>query len=232
MANKLYDIWWQDEINGEQSMEDDHLDGWQQTIDYIEEKSLKGKTILDFGCNQGGFLRFLYEYSPFERGVGIDLAMESIKIANERKGVLPINYEATENVSKYGEIFDMAFSTSVIYLIEDLSDHAKQIKSVLKPEGVYYSTFSDQSKNPSLRYMKEKIDKFGKTPMQLHNLDDIANAFIEEGFKVELIRVKPGKFTLINSYKDFYESVSDRMKTEYEDSYLFRFIAPKDKKEN
>lgn len=223
----LYDVWWQDTSNGEQSMEEDHLKGWQQTIDEMEEHSLEGKVILDFGCNQGGFLRHLYNYSPYKKAVGIDLARESIKVANQRKGDLPITYEATAQVESYGQAFDLAFSTSVIYLMEDLYAHARQIKDVMKPGGIYYATFSDQSKNPSLNYMKAQIDRFGTTPMQLHTLDDIAKAFISEGFTVEIKRVKPKQFINVNRNSEFYQSVSDRMMSEYESSYLLRFIAPK-----
>lgn len=232
MTNKLYDIWWKDASNGEQSMEDDHLNGWQQTIDEIVETSLEGKTILDFGCNQGGFLRYLYTYSPYQKAVGVDLAKESIRIANERKADLPITYEATANVETFGPIFDMAFSTSVIYLIQDLTAHAKQIKSVLKQDGIYYATFSDQNNNPSLAYMKKQIDRYGTTPMQLHSLDDITNAFINEGFTVEVKRVTPKHFINVNKNYEFYKSISDRMLSEYENSYLLRFIAPKNEGDN
>ncbi|WP_117168542.1 class I SAM-dependent methyltransferase [Paraliobacillus sediminis] len=231
MSDQLYDIWWQDTDNGEQSMEDDHLEGWQQTIDTIVEPSLEGMTVLDFGCNQGGFLRHLYHYSPYKKAVGVDLAKASIKVANKRIGDLPITYEATGQVELLGPSFDMAFSTSVIYLIKDLAQHAWQMKQVLKPNGVYYATFTDQSTNPSLAYMKKQIDQYGTTPMQLHNLDDIANAFIKEGFLVELKRVTPQQFVRVNRNSAFYQRISDRMLAEYELAYVFRFIAPNEEGE-
>jgi len=134
--NQLYDVWWNDDVQGEQSMEINHNQHWKKVINVIEEKDFSCCKILDFGCNQGGFLRFLYEKRPFLKGVGIDLATKSIDVANNRKGNLPIDYEATANVEKFNHSFDIAFSISVIYLLKDLTEHANKIKKALKPGGV------------------------------------------------------------------------------------------------
>jgi predicted rRNA methylase YqxC with S4 and FtsJ domains len=48
----------------------------------ILETDLSDRAILDFGCNQGGFLRFLYSQRPFKRGVGVDLARALLAAAN------------------------------------------------------------------------------------------------------------------------------------------------------
>jgi 2-polyprenyl-3-methyl-5-hydroxy-6-metoxy-1,4-benzoquinol methylase len=63
-------------------MEDRHNHHWQKSLDVIVETDLSDCEIPDFGCNEGGFLRFLHSQRPFKSGLGVDLARKSIEIAN------------------------------------------------------------------------------------------------------------------------------------------------------
>jgi hypothetical protein len=51
---------------------------------------------LDYGCNQGGFLRLLYDNHPFKAAVGIDIARESVARAELLKGHRPISYRVAD----------------------------------------------------------------------------------------------------------------------------------------
>lgn len=224
--SQLYDVWWTQLSEGEQRMEDSHQRHWQKILNALLEQDLQEKTVLDFGCNQGGFLRFLYRQRPFAHGVGIDLARQSIAIANERKGDLPLTYVATDHLTEYGEHFDLAFSSAVIYLISDLRDHARQMGHALKRDAPYYATYTDYQGNPSLPTMKAEIDRYGAVKMQLHTLDAIAQAFLAEGFQVSVRRMIPQDYIPLQLPERFLQSVADRMQYEYEQAYIFRFIAP------
>ncbi|MDO0824650.1 class I SAM-dependent methyltransferase [Desulfosporosinus nitroreducens] len=70
-------------------MEDMHLRFWHKILDMVTEKDLSSYSVLDLGCNQGGFLRYLYGQRPFKNGIGVDLARQSVEVANQRKGSLP-----------------------------------------------------------------------------------------------------------------------------------------------
>lgn len=125
----LYDRWWHAPAESEQQMEDSHAPFWEKVLDRIVEKEgMRDFSVLDFGCNQGGFLRFLYARHSFKEGVGTDLGIESIRVANERKGDLPLTYVATASPEQWGQRFDLAVSTAVIYLISDLREHAQKSK--------------------------------------------------------------------------------------------------------
>jgi 2-polyprenyl-3-methyl-5-hydroxy-6-metoxy-1,4-benzoquinol methylase len=67
--DKLYDMWWQNYAEGEQQMEERHLRGWREIISLIQEPDLSQFSVLDFGCNQGGFLRHLHQAKPFKEGL-------------------------------------------------------------------------------------------------------------------------------------------------------------------
>ena len=207
-------------------MEEEHGRHWEKVLEMIEEKELQSKVVLDFGCNQGGFLRFLYKERPFKQGTGVDLAKKSIAVANVRKGNLPISYYATNNVETISQKFDIATSISVIYLIKDLLAHAKQMKVVLNPGGVYYATFTDYRNNPSVENIKAVINEHGSTKMNLHSLDDIASAFFAEGFDVQVRRMMPKSYIPLDKNERWFLSTEDRLQFEYEEAYIFRLIAP------
>ncbi|WP_248925868.1 class I SAM-dependent methyltransferase [Paenibacillus hamazuiensis] len=227
--NQLYDVWWTEKEVGEQLMEDDHQAHWRKVLGYVEEEDLRNCEVLDFGCNQGGFLRFLYGQRPFKNGIGIDLARRSVDIANERKGSLPIQYEATSTPEQYRSRFDLAISISVIYLISDLKEHAWKIRQALKPGGVYYATYSDYSGNPSLPSMREKINRHGALSMNEHTLDDIAGAFLGQGFQVGIRRMQPHGYIALSDKERWFGSFADKMLYEYEQAYIFRLTAPAEK---
>ena len=50
-----YEQWWYKGQEDDDTMARDHHDSWDRTIDVIAKEDIIGKTILDFGCNQGGF---------------------------------------------------------------------------------------------------------------------------------------------------------------------------------
>ncbi|MEW9123252.1 MAG: hypothetical protein AB2421_11135 [Thermotaleaceae bacterium] len=67
---ELYDVWWNDSQVGEQPMEDNHRRHWEKVLSMVKEEDLGEYSVFDFGCNQGGFLRFLYGQRPFKLPVG------------------------------------------------------------------------------------------------------------------------------------------------------------------
>lgn len=222
----FYEVWWNDDTRNEQDMENDHQAHWSKVIQMITEPDLTSFHVLDFGCNQGGFLRYLHSQKPFQSGTGVDLATKSIEVANSRKKDLPLTYEVTANVDQYNQTYDLAFSISVIYLLQNLPEHAWKMKQALKRGGVYYCTYTDYSKNPSLLNYKKQVDHSASLPMQLHSLDDIADAFTNEGFKIELRRMPSPGFITIPVNDRWFNAIADRMQYEYQEAYIFRFTAP------
>ena len=108
----------------EDVMNDHHAPFWRSMIQQMSEKDLHTASVLDFGCNQGGFLRTLYRIKPFRRGLGVDLAIRSLEIADGLKGDMPLQYTTPEILADMEENIDIAFSHDVIYLLDDLKEHA------------------------------------------------------------------------------------------------------------
>lgn len=81
---------WYVDPDAENRMSDGHAPIWRHLIDVMVERDLSEKSVLDFGCNQGGLLRHLHAIRPFRKALGVDIAEQSIARAEALKGNLPI----------------------------------------------------------------------------------------------------------------------------------------------
>src|SRR5882757_6488717 len=116
----------------EEAMGAAHAPIWRRMIGVSVPHDLHDSTILDYGCNQGGFLRMLYDRHPYKGAVGIDIARESVARAELLKGHRPIDYKLADSAASLGRTFDYAFSHEVLYLLADLAAHAQDIKAALR----------------------------------------------------------------------------------------------------
>lgn len=223
---KPYKQWWNGPEGGDQSMEDSHWKFWKQIFLDIEEDSLEGKRVLDFGCSQGGLLRLMHERYDFLEGVGVDLAEESIQRANERRKNLPLKYFVTDNLNDFPDTFDFAISSAVIYLLSNLEDHARQMWSSLKNGGVYYATHPDYLSYPNSEQIVDYINEHASVPASLRGIDEIARTFESAGFSVQLKRMTPSYVTF-SSEDTFFNQLQDKLEVEYCHRYIFRLTADK-----
>lgn len=178
-----------DDCEGEMSMEEGHGPSWEAFINHLAEDSFEGKSLLDFGCNRGGFLRALYKRKPFAKALGVDIALDSVQDAEARKGNIPAEYKHNDALADYKGAFDFAFSHEVVYLIPDLKAHAKEIYDSLKPGGVYYVAIGEYTDNPLWERWYKTVSEFSPVPPQNYSLQDMAEAFGESGFDVSVRRM-------------------------------------------
>jgi SAM-dependent methyltransferase len=177
----------------------DHYPAWVVMIDRMHENDLLDKTILDFGCNQGGFLHVLFSKKPFKLGIGVDLAIEDIQTANAQKKELPVEYQAVDNLSHLKEIIDIAFSHEVFYLIDDLESHAREMYTALKKKGIYYASLGCHSNNPMWENWKQMIEKTSNIKPHTYTLNFITDTFRKYGFVPYAQKFKLSDFILAPS---------------------------------
>lgn len=225
-SQKLIQEWWLEPEQGDASLEDEHQEFWQDVVENVIDRSLTQKRVLDFGCNRGGLLKKLHEHYSLEKGVGVDLAQESIKVANSRVNNEPLEYHALTDLSQFNEEFDVALSTAVIYLIQDIQDHAHQMFRALKSGGVYYATHPDYTQSKGGALLMQEIKKFSATDVATNTLDDISNAFEEAGFQVYVKRLRPASYFAHTKNSSWYASIYDRIQHEYAERYVFKLVKP------
>lgn len=219
-----YKNWTKGGTQAEQDMEDGHIKEWHNTINHLLSDDLKDYSILDFGCNQGAFLRYLHEKYPFKKATGIDLSVGAIEVATSRKGNLPIDYYVAEEFKDKNEKFDVVISNSVVFFIPDLQQHAQEIKEFLNEKGVYYFTYCDFIKSQNVAALKERINNWAETPLIIHSLDEISKIFSEEGFEVEIRRIQPKDFITLKYDDEWNRNAEDRLELYYKNRYIFRMI--------
>ncbi|MEM7303269.1 MAG: class I SAM-dependent methyltransferase [Pseudomonadota bacterium] len=210
----------------EDSMTEEHDWIWREMIRALGDVDLSSARVLDVGCNQGGFLRKLYDHKPFASGVGVDLAKHAISVGQSNKGNRPLNYLAANHLADTGQTFDIAFSHEVIYLINDLADHAAQIAGVLNPGSAYYAVTCCHSDSPLWSGWRPKIQEFSNVPVPNHTVADIASAFRDTGFQVSVSRFLANAFIPLNESSDFLPTDLDMIETYTNWKLMFRFTKP------
>jgi SAM-dependent methyltransferase len=195
--------YWDDPAR-ERHMQHEHAPAWLAMIARMEERDLRGKEVLDFGCSQGGFLRLLYDLKPFRGGLGVDIARKSVEEAAKLNGARPCEYETIDALRSKGDAFDLAFSHEVVYLLPDLAAHAKEIHRLLKPAGVYYLAIGCHTDNPLWPRWKNTVAEFSPVPPQDYSLRDIASAFQKNGFAVGVQRLACQGFFSYDALDDRY----------------------------
>jgi SAM-dependent methyltransferase len=183
------ETWYVDQ-QAEDAMAEGHAPIWRHLIDLLPEKDLAERSVLDFGCNQGGFLRLLHSVRPFRRALGVDIAARSIERANELKADMPIQYSVGSYLAGWDGAFDLAFSHEVVYLVPDIDAHAADIWRSLKPGGVYYAVTGCHTDNPLWPAWRGFIAEKTNTVVQDRSISDYARAFSEAGFKVSARKLR------------------------------------------
>ena len=176
---------WTTDLVAEQAMEDGHDLYWNRMIDLVAEPDLRSARVLDFGCNQGGFLRLLHARKPFARALGIDIARAAVEVARRRRTTEPVDYRVVQLLDEVAETFDIAFSHEVVYLIEDIDAHARAMHARLAPGGVYYVAIGCHTDNPAWPEWAVEIPRKSNLPVFGRSLEQYAAAFAAAGFALE-----------------------------------------------
>ncbi len=208
----------------EPDMEADHAHLWRRMIGKLGDRDLSHAAVMDFGCNQGGFLRLLYKLKPFRLGVGIDKAEASLDSARQKITTEPIRFFPPSSMEAWKQPYDHIFSQEVLYLLPDLDAHARQIFNALKPGGTYYAAVGCHTGNPLWEMWKKIIAETSYAEVFDYSPDDCANAFFRAGFKVSAQKFMIDDFISLKPYDPYYPNIVDALNYNTEHKILFRCV--------
>jgi SAM-dependent methyltransferase len=172
--------YWRDAA-ADEAMQGEHAFIWTAMLDTIDI-DLAGKRVLDAGCNRGGFLRLLADRCGIAEGFGYDPASGAIEDARRLAGRRPLEFEAADTVPTGWDGFDAAFSHEVLYLLHDLSAHARAIFAALAPGGVYYAVMGVHSASPLMAdWHRANADELHLP--KLYDIDEVIAAFTAAGVR-------------------------------------------------
>jgi SAM-dependent methyltransferase len=210
----------------EEAMGAAHAPIWRRMIDVSVPHDLHDSTILDYGCNQGGFLRMMYDRSPFRAAVGIDIARESVARADLLKGHRPIEYKVGDKAAALGRTFDFAFSHEVLYLLGDLAAHANDMKAALRPGSAYVAAVGCHTDSTVWTHWRKLIAATSSIPLYDHSLEDVAKAFSTAGFTVGVRPLALDAFMPVTVGSQYFPKITDQLRYYSTDKVLFRFVRP------
>lgn len=213
---------WHIDTKREAAMGHSHSPLWRHLIDTVPDRDFRTRTVLDFGCNRGGFLRLLHALRPFQRGLGIDIASDSIAAAIADKGDLPLQFEVATDLSPWADSVDIAFSYEVVYLLPDLAGHAKGMFNALRDGGVYYAVTGCHTENPLWPRWREVIGAASNAPVQDYAPQDFIDAFAAAGFDVSVKRFGYDGFIPATKDRSYYPSIIDAITYAADHKLLFR----------
>jgi SAM-dependent methyltransferase len=204
-------------------MQDEHGFIWLAMLEMIDAP-LKGRKVLDVGCNRGGFLRLLVDHADIAGGFGFDPAAGAIEDARRLAGTRPLTFEVAETVPLGWSQFDAAFSHEVLYVLHDLASHAAAMAGALSLGGSYFATMGVHSDSPLMvSWHAEKA-----TELDLpgpYRLEAVADTFEGAGFDVAVGRL-PMRFVPVHAHRgDSHAdtSLSSWLDYYYRDKVMFRF---------
>jgi len=208
----------------EEAMGAAHAPIWRRMADVSVPHDLSASSILDYGCNQGGFLRLLYDNHPFKSAVGIDIARESVARAELLKGHRPIEYKVTDRAASLGRTFDYAFSHEVLYLLPDLAAHAADIRAALRTGGAYIAAMGCHTDSAVWPRWRKLITEKSAIPVYDHSLEDVARAFTLAGFTVAVRPLDLDAFMPITMGSAYFPKITDQLRYYSDDKVLFRLV--------
>jgi SAM-dependent methyltransferase len=171
-------------------MQDAHGFVWKAMLDTIDI-DLAGTSVLDAGCNRGGFLRLLSDACGIAEGRGYDPASGAIDDARRLAGPRPLRFEVADSVPSGWGSFDVAFSHEVLYLLHDLPAHAAAMFAALAPGGSYYAVMGVHAESPVMaEWHRANVEEL-RLP-KLYSIDEVVDVFGAAGFEVAAARLKFG----------------------------------------
>jgi SAM-dependent methyltransferase len=208
----------------EEAMGAAHAPIWRRMAEVSVPHDLSASSVLDYGCNQGGFLRLLYDTHPFKSAIGIDIARESVGRAEMLKGHRPIDYKVAGSAASLGRTFDFAFSHEVLYLLPDLAAHANDMKAALRPGGAYVAAMGCHTESAVWPHWRKLISETSSIPIYDHSLEEVAKTFSAAGFTVGIRPLALDAFMPVTVGSQYFPKITDQLRYYNTDKVLFRFV--------
>lgn len=183
----------------------DWLLGYPKVVDLLGD--LNGKVLLDFGCTNGKFTRFLASKYPLARVIGVDVSETAIKNAIQKtEQSLGIEYHHIVNESEITKFpFDVACATFVFCTIPNIETIRRVTQLIYDqlPDGGAFVVLEPHPESHGKKFTSFQADLVGnqKSGDQIHvrlftnsidvefedyywTRDDYEQIFTDCGFKI------------------------------------------------
>jgi len=126
-------------------------------------------------------------HQPADRVVGAEVA-GAVEDARRLAGQRPLQFKAADTLPAGWDGFDAAFSHEVLYLLHDLSAHARAMFAALVPGGVYYAVMGVHAASPIMAEWHRANAEDLQLP-ELYEIDEVVALFEAAGFHAAAARL-------------------------------------------
>ncbi|MDW8802685.1 methyltransferase domain-containing protein [Clostridium sp. A1-XYC3] len=148
-------------------------------------KFKKGDKLLDIGCGMGATVEYLWDRYELE-AVGIDPSRKLIEIGKKRNKKLNLVEGRGESLDFEKSSMKGIFAECTLSLMEDRNKVISEAYRVLAKDGYFIAT-DVYAKNP--QFIHELKDFYFNSCMRgLHDLEELKEEFIRQGFKIALCK--------------------------------------------
>ena len=168
------------------AMEDHHSDITNQTIPFMDLQS--GDRVLDLGCGTGWASRRLAQMIPDGEVVGIDVADEMLRRAEQAsQGIRNVRYVwgSAENIPAEDGYFSKILSVESFYYYADQGKALDELHRVMAPNSSVFILINLYKDNPyTLRWADEL-----KVPVHVRSEAEYLALLEQHGFTAEARRI-------------------------------------------
>ncbi len=154
-----------------------------------------GRTLLDVGCGEGGFLNEAQKHDYLSWG--LDFSKENIKLAKERYNLTNISSQSIEQFSRTAKKkFNIVTAFEILEHMDDPASFIQRIKKLLQPNGLICVSVPNRGR---------MLDTVGERDYPPHHLtrwnSGSLRGFLEnQGFEVVRMVVHPLDWHEVNTY--------------------------------
>lgn len=136
---------------------------------------IPGKEILEVGSGRGGGANYMWKYLKPEKIIGLDIAHNAVKLANEKHatGGLTFVQGNAEKLPFTNESFDLVINVESCHAYGSVPAFLKEVKRVLRPGGYFLCT--DMRSPNGMQILKNNLLATG---MQISLKEDITGNVI------------------------------------------------------
>lgn len=198
---------------------------WTAIVREVIPRHTGRERVLEYAAWDAGFLRTLCSMRPFAEGVAASADPKFHEaVATAVRPDEPIRAVRPEDLEQLSGHFDVAFSNESFSFEPDLRKAARDIHRALRDGGEYYATFGSHIENPLWPHRRRLLREEGNSVYD-YSLEEVADAFFEEGFEVGVKRLPVDYF---NIYEPAFTrrralGLSLLVETTYEHKMLFYF---------
>jgi len=174
--------------------------------------NIKGKKILDLGCGTGIYAKILSKKGAIIKG--FDITKEMLEIAKIENPKLDLRLGSAYKIP-FKEKFDIILASLVVHYLKDWDTIFKEVKKVLKPEGIFIFSTGNPVAETKNYFKESKISVSWKDdngnimrmPYYHKTYETIIKTIIKNNFEIldykDRFPLKKAKRLFPNEYKEY-----------------------------